>query len=57
MLRDVLTAVETAPTLKLHPEKVKPSCRIGKLTDKNVRIRRIGEEISLPLEPNDRSGA
>jgi hypothetical protein len=57
MLRDVLTAVEAAPTLNLHPKTFKPFYRIGKLTDKNVRIRRVGEEIYLSLEPDDRSDA
>ena len=57
MLRDVLTALEAAPTLNLHPETVKSFCRISKLTDKNVRIRLVSEEMYLSLEPDDRSDA
>jgi excisionase family DNA binding protein len=36
MLRDVLTAVEAASTLNLHPETVKRFCRIGKLHGEKV---------------------
>ena len=57
MLRDVLAAVEAASTPNLYPETVKPFCHIRKLTDKNVRIRRVGEETYFWLEPDDRSDA
>ena len=36
MIRDVLTAVEAASTLNLHPETVKRFCRIGKLYGEKV---------------------
>ncbi len=38
MLRDVLTAVEAASTLNLHPETVKRFCRIGKLKGEKVSV-------------------
>ena len=36
MQRDVLTALEAASTLNLHPETVKRFCRIGKLRGEKV---------------------
>jgi excisionase family DNA binding protein len=36
MQRDVLTVLETASTLNLHPETVKRFCRIGKLHGEKV---------------------
>ena len=36
MLRDVVTAIEAASTLNLHPETVKRFCRIGKLYGEKV---------------------
>ena len=38
MLRDVLTAVEAASTLNLHPETVKRFCRIGKLKGEKLSV-------------------
>lgn len=54
MMRDLLSAVEANPTLNLRPNTYKPSSRIEKLTDNNIRIRRVVEEIYLPIEPDDR---
>ncbi len=36
MQRDVLTVLETASALNLHPETVKRFCRIGKLHGEKV---------------------
>ena len=36
MQRDVLTVLETASALNLHPETVKRFCRIGKLKGEKV---------------------
>ena len=38
MQRDVLTALEAASTLNLHPETVKRFCRIGKLKGEKVSV-------------------
>ena len=38
MQRDVLTVLETASTLNLHPETVKRFCRIGKLKGEKVSV-------------------
>ena len=38
MQRDVLTVLETASALNLHPETVKRFCRIGKLKGEKVSV-------------------
>ena len=38
MQRDVLTVLEAASTLNLHPETVKRFCRIGKLKGEKVSV-------------------
>ena len=38
MQRDVLTALEAASTLNLHPETVKRFCRIGKLKGEKLSV-------------------
>ena len=38
MQRDVLTVLETASALNLHPETVKRFCRIGKLKGEKASV-------------------
>ena len=54
MLKDVMMASKSDPTLTLHMKTDKPFSRIRKFSDRNIRIPLVDDNRYLSLQPDYR---